>query len=388
MQTMVATASVSSNDALKAGIADLKAQLEDNPPSLVLFFASTSQTMQVFANELSAAFSDAKVLGASTAGEFTEKGDTKNAASIFAVAGDFSVQAGLGTGLKGSVEKAVSNAVFHLPLGPEDGFSHRTGIVLLDPLAGNGEEASLLTSMMLGGDFSLAGGAAGDDLKMSATYVSCGTEVATDAITVAVVSSKKPLGLGVKHGHKSLSGPLRITRSEGAVVYEINGRPAFDVWAEETKDNAGLDPHSLQGDDVGAFLLTYEAGLAVGSELKVRAPLSKGDDGSLIFACGIPEGAVIRITESNPQRQIDSASTAAEQAFQQVNGECAGAVVFDCICRNLILGDGFETAVRDMSKALGDVKIAGFETYGEVALDMGEMSGFHNTTTVLLAFPR
>ena len=32
--------------------------------------------------------------------------------------------------------------------------------------------------------------------------------------------------------------------------------------------------------------------------------------------------------------------------------------------------------------------LAGFETYGEIALDAGDMSGFHNTTTVVLALPR
>jgi methyl-accepting chemotaxis protein len=62
-------------------------------------------------------------------------------------------------------------------------------------------------------------------------------------------------------------------------------------------------------------------------------------------------------------------------------------VVFDCICRNLILGERFGTAVRAISEELGNVPIAGFETYGEIALDVGDMSGFHNTTSVVLTFP-
>ena len=36
---------------------------------------------------------------------------------------------------------------------------------------------------------------------------------------------------------------------------------------------------------------------------------------------------------------------------------------------------------------LGGAALAGFETYGEIALDVGDMSGFHNTTSVVLAFP-
>ena len=36
---------------------------------------------------------------------------------------------------------------------------------------------------------------------------------------------------------------------------------------------------------------------------------------------------------------------------------------------------------------LGGAPLAGFETYGEIALDVGAMSGFHNTTAVVLALP-
>ncbi len=59
----------------------------------------------------------------------------------------------------------------------------------------------------------------------------------------------------------------------------------------------------------------------------------------------------------------------------------------DCICRNLILGPEFVSAVRGISEELGGAPLAGFETYGEIALDVGDMSGFHNTTSVVLAFP-
>ena len=65
----------------------------------------------------------------------------------------------------------------------------------------------------------------------------------------------------------------------------------------------------------------------------------------------------------------------------------AGALVFDCICRNIILGPVFTDAVRGMSEELGGAPLAGFETYGEIALDKGDMSGFHNTTSVVLVFP-
>jgi methyl-accepting chemotaxis protein len=263
--------------------------------------------------------------------------------------------------------------------------------MLLDPLAGRGEEATLLAATLLGEDVRLAGGAAGDDLHMRETFVLCGDRASTDAVALGLIFSKAPLGVGVCHGHVPLSQPLRVTRAEGGTVVSIEDRPAWDVWLEQTKASAaarGIDLDETTPESEGAFLLRYEAGLAAGAGYKIRAPLSRNADGSINFACGIPEGAVIRITESEPSRQIASAREAARRARAQLGeNRVAGAVVFDCICRNLILGEEFASAVRGIAEELGNVPLAGFETYGEIALDAGDMSGFHNTTTVVLAFP-
>lgn len=390
MGTKIASAS-SNGDAESTADAladELKTQLGDASPVLILAFASTEQPLERLAPRLAAAFPDAIVLGASTAGEFTEKGDAKGSASAVAVAGDFAVRAGMGTDLKADAEAAVRAALDGIPESL-DGYRHRTGILLLDPLSGNGEEATLIAASFLG-DIPLAGGAAGDDLAMQKTTVSCGERTASDAIVAAVIFSNAPLGVGVCHGHEPISEPLKVTRAEGATIHEVDGRPAWEVWAESTREaatRAGLDPNALPDNQVGGFLLRYEAGLASGGEYKIRAPLSRAADGSLSFACGVPEGATIRITESVPARQIESAREAARRARARLGAKAAGAVVFDCICRNLILGDDFQSAVKGISEELGDVPLAGFETYGEIALDAGDLSGFHNTTTVVLAFP-
>jgi methyl-accepting chemotaxis protein len=225
---------------------------------------------------------------------------------------------------------------------------------------------------------------------MESTLVGLGTEVSEDAIVVATIFSAAPFGVGVSHGHRPLTGPLEVTHAEGSVVYTINGRPAWEVWQEELRAHdregeTGFD--AIPEDEIGALLLRYEAGLASGDELRIRAPLArKTEDGSIHFACGMPTGTVFRITQGEPQGQIESARRAARRARAQIGGGAvAGAIVFDCICRSLILGDRFGEAVRGISDELGGAPLAGFETYGEIALDVGELSGFHNTTTVVMA---
>lgn len=390
--TKVATALAagSATEAAASLTGEIRTKLE-RPPALLVAFASTEQPLPEISEPLAQAFPEAIVLGASSSGEFTEEKDAKGSCAVFALSGDYRVHAGIGLNLSEDPGAAVDQALAGIPREVE-GYPHCTGILMLDPLAGNGEEVTLLTALKLGPDVKLAGGAAGDDLKMTETMVSFGGKAASNAVVVALIFSRKPLGVGVSHGHSALSKPLEVTEAEGATLKTINGRPAWDVWREETKEAAAahnMNVDSLSQDQEGGYLLRYEAGLSAGSELKVRAPLSRNADGSINFACGVPQGSVIQITESTPERQIDSARRAAKMARSQLGNDTkvAGALVFDCICRNLILGDQFISATQGMSEELGNAPIAGFETYGEIALDVGDFSGFHNTTSVVLAFP-
>ncbi|MFO0552528.1 MAG: FIST N-terminal domain-containing protein [Polyangiaceae bacterium] len=365
---------------------ELFRDLDDAPPVLVVVFASSKTPFAEVMQKLEQRFQGATVIGSTTAGEFTEDGDGQGTVTVFGLAGDYRACAGLGMGLASDPEGAVHRAIEGLPTSQE-GYDHKTGIVLLDPLAGHGEEAALLLAGELG-DSPLVGGAAGDDLAMTKTLVAAAGKVSSDAIVAATIFSRVPLGIGVKHGHTALSQPLKVTRADGSVVLEIDGRPAWEVWLENTRQRAhelGLDAEA----NAGAYLLRFEAGLRVGHEYKVRAPLAPKPGGGILFATPLPEGTVFSIMESDASAQVDSAVAAATIARTTLGGrEVAGALVFDCICRKLILEDGYGPMLEKVSEALGGAPLAGFETYGEIAMNSGDMSGFHNTTSVVLAFPR
>jgi methyl-accepting chemotaxis protein len=370
-------------------ISQIKSRFGAVDPTLLFVFASTKQPLGALVGQITASFHKTCVLSASTAGEFTERGDHKGGVAAVAVHGDFKTFAGVGQGLSRDPEGALDFALDGLPL-TVDGYPHCTGVLLVDPFAGHAEDVTLLLAMRLGDGARIAGGAAGDDLQLKATHVGLGELVAHDAVVVLLVYSKTPLGIGVRHGHKACSVALTVTDAEGSLVKQIDGKPAWPTWREWVRPfarEAGIDVDTVSGDGIGALLLRFEAALDVGEEIKIRAPLLLEGD-SIRFAGEIPVGSKIRLTESTAARQIESAALAARQARSQVkNSRVSGAVVFDCICRNLILGDEFKTAVQQMSAELGGVPIAGFETYGEIALDAGDLSGFHNTTSVVLAFP-
>jgi methyl-accepting chemotaxis protein len=389
MPTKIATALArgTAREATAQLCSEVRSKLDGRAPVLLVAFSSTQQPLDEVFTELAREFPEAVRIGASTAGEFTEQGDEKGATVLFALAGDYRVFAGIGRGLKEDPERAITAAIDGLPR-EITGYPYCTAILLLDPFAGNAEESTLITSSLLGPNVRLAGGAAGDDFHMVATHVGTSGTVVADAAVIALLFSRKPLGIGVCHGHVPVSGPFRVTRADGNLVHEIEGRPAWPWWLEATKDlaaAAGIAPPTPAEET--AYLLRFHAGLAAGSEVKIRTALARIGT-SVSFACGVPEGTVFRLFESRPEPQIESAREAARRALAQLDGrKAAGALVFDCACRKMILKDDFERAVRGISQALGGATLAGFATYGEIALDVGDMSGFHNTTSVVLAFP-
>ncbi len=391
-KNFVAIAARDGADALPDAIEDLDRQLAGRAPVLVCAFAGVRYALDVLQAALESRWSNAQVLSCSSAGEFTPRVDATGSLVLWALAGDFVAHSGFSRDLADDPHGAVAHAIAELP-DSVAGHPHRMGLMLLDPFSGRGEEATLLAATLLdrGDPVRLVGGAAGDELAMTRTEVGAAGQVATDAIAIAMLYSVRPLGLGVRHGHSAFSDPITVTRADGNVVYELDGRPAWDVWVERTRTEArtrGIDVDNLPLEDITAFLLTYQGSLAAGQEIKVRSPLGRGDDGSLSFATAIPTGASIRITRGDPDGQIESARQAAADARAQLGEHPpAGALVFDCICRKLILQDRFAIAVRDMSEVLDGAPVGGFETYGEIALDAGDLSGFHNTTTVVLAVP-
>ncbi len=369
-------------------VREARAAFGDQGPRLLFVFASTAQPLTELAAIIGPALSDTLILSASTAGEFTERGDRKGAVTAIAFDGDFVCSGDVGRGLaadvEGAIDRALSSQALRVP-----GYAHQTAVLLLDPLAGHAEEAALLLAMKLGDQARIAGGAAGDDLAMKRTFVGCNSVVASDAAVVALLHTRQPLGIGVRHGHRAYSDAFVITDADGSLVKTIDSKPAWPFWREAVRPAAaaaGFDVDAITPEQAGPLLLRFEGALDAGREIKVRAPLSIEGD-AIRFACEIPVGSRVRITESSADGQVVSAVDAARTARAQLGDDAvAGAVVFDCICRNLILAERFGDAVRGMSEALGGAKLAGFETYGEIALIEGDLSGFHNTTSVVLAF--
>jgi methyl-accepting chemotaxis protein len=402
METTLATGlSKGKNGAAAAKKAVLRAKekLGSSRVDLSMVYSSSEYDHREVVDVVREATNNAPLIGASTAGEFTEEKVERGSVAVGLLSSDdIKIFTALAEGVKEDPEAAIKEVLAELHDNVE-GYPYLTAILLVDGLSGVGEEITLLASYLFDKELRIVGGMAGDDFKMEKTFVFSDDKVCTNAVSACLLASKMPLFTGIKHGHIPLSRALKVTRAEGNVLYEINNKPAWAIWKEETAGAArkkGIDVEKLKTpSDIGRFFANYILGLATEKEgeYKIRWPASINEDGSLNFTCGVVEGSVFRIMDgSNLENQINAAEKATRLARQSAENagysDFAGILVFECAVRQLMLGDRFSEAVDCFKKVLPGVPMLGWETYGEIRLDPGQFSGFHGTTTVVLLLPK
>jgi hypothetical protein len=262
---------------------------------------------------------------------------------------------------------------------------HLTTVLLTDGLSGTGEALVADLYDRARGSAQIVGGAAGDNGKFATTFVGAGDRVASDAAASMHIFSAQPWGVGVNHGLRSTTKQMRVTRACGNVVFELDGEPAFDAYVR----HAAARGIALTQATAASYLISNELGIHFfGRVIRVRAPLALGAEGSLTCVAEIPQGSMVSILDGEPLSMVEAARSGALEAKERLGPSApAGVLLFDCVCRGTILGDGFDREIEAVRSIFGDVPIAGFLTYGEIARYRGRLDGWHNATAVVVAIP-
>mgnify|MGYP006277501419 CR=1 FL=1 len=400
---MFSTGLSAGNSGAEAASAALDEALEnlEGPPKLAFVYASSGFDYDSVLGAVSKRLGEVPLVGCSTAGQFTQSGvGTKSVSVALMSTSEIDVSTAMATGLGDGKEAAVRSLARALPDVPEG--SSVTALLFADGLSGAGEELTVMAARMFekfaGVPVRLAGGFAGDDLLFRRTEVFCGNVHASDAAAVCFLVSPFPMFTSVSHGHRPLSDRMKVTSSRGNVVREVDGESAWKVWRRETEAHLDRLGHvDLEDPAVLPRLIlgNFELGLATDSDgmYKIRFPMSVADDGSLVFACAIPEGSVFRIMDGcNVHEQIAASRRAAEEAVTSARAQgyesFSCAMVFECGIRLALLRDEFIRSIEAYRSVLPETPIIGWETYGEIRMEPGGYSGFHNTTTVMLLVPK
>jgi hypothetical protein len=394
MSTVTASG-VSSNEdpglAATEAVSAAMAGLSGEKPSFGFVFASPGRDLRATLAAACKAAACAEIIGCTTAGEITDRGLVHDGVAVLLVASKTSPAAvAFAERLKvdaQGVARKLSGSVGELRrrVGTRD-VRHLTTVVLTDGLSGSGEKLVTELYERYQGGAQIVGGAAGDGGRFKATYVGAGERASSDAAATLHVFSASPWGVGVNHGLRSTTKQMRVTKAIGNVVFELDGEPAFAIYVR----HAAARGVTLTPENAAPYLIGNELGIHFFERIiRARAPLAVGADGSLTCAAEIPQGSMVSILDGDPRSMVEAARSAAVEAKEHLGaGEAAGVLLFDCVCRGMILKHDFHREIDAVRSVFGDVPTAGFLTYGEIARYRGKLDGWHNATAVVVAIPR
>jgi hypothetical protein len=332
-------------------------------------------------DELRDHFKGAAILGCSTSGEIVS--ETVVDDSIIATAVNFEH-----TRLR-AASAAITEAKSSYEVGGElarqlKDASLRHVFVLSDGLNVNGSDLARGLASGVSEGVSITGGLSGDGTDFAETWV-----ITDDAAGSQRVAAVGLYGDHLRVGYASMGGwqpfgPLRtITRAEGNVLYELDGRSALDLYKTYLGEHAAELPAS-------GLLFPIVVAQEPGGEGVVRTVLSVNEqDKSMTFAGDIPQGGTAQLMKTKVDDLVEGATAAAEASLRGLGDTRPDlALLVSCVGRKLVMKQRVEEEVEAIRDVFGaDTKIAGFYSYGELCpFREGGDCRLHNQTMTITAF--
>lgn len=352
---------------------------DDLRADLVLYFGSRQALDDGRRyDELRAMFPRAHLVGCSTGGQISGGDLTDDAVAATALSFDatrlrVACAPAQGSDCSRTCGRTIGRAL------ADDGLA---GVfVLSDGLTVNGSELVAGIMQEVGAAIPVTGGLAGDGAQFERTLV--GADCAPGPGTVAAVGF---YGRAVRIGHGSAGGwdefgPRRsITRSQGNVLHELDGRPALDLYMRYLGEEAAK---GLPGTALLFPLKVFDPDRP--EHDIVRTVLSVDhDNGTMTFAGDLPQGWTAQLMRGSFDRLAQGAGDAARQAADGLNGSRGDkvAVLVSCIGRRLLMGQRTLDEIEAVGTEFGpDVAQIGFYSYGEISPHWQTgLSELHNQT--------
>jgi len=262
--------------------------------------------------------------------------------------------------------------------------SLRAILVLSDGLHVNGSELVKGLNDTLEGAVVITGGLAGDGTQFKRTWVLKDRTPQSGYVTaVGLYGDHIHVGHGSKGGWDKFGPERLVTKSKGPVLYELDRRPALNLYKEYLGDRAaGLPATGL------LFPLAIRTSPSEGKIL-VRTILAVDEAAqSMTFAGDIPQGVYAQLMRANFDRLIQGASDAAtltKNGHGNNHPETPTlSIAISCVGRRLVLGERTEEETEATLDILpqGSRQI-GFYSYGEISPYESGTCDLHNQTMTL-----
>ncbi len=239
---------------------------------------------------------------------------------------------------------------------------------------------------VLGTSYPILGGAAADNFLFQKTYQYYNDKIFSRSVLGVLIQAPK-IGFGIRHGWRPLGRPYKVTRAEKNIIWEINKKPAIEVY----QNYFGNRINDLEKRYLLKMIISYPLGMLIPGEKEylVRNILDIHLDGSLVFSSDIPEGRMVRLMMSNKELAIQAAKDAAWEAAQGTSSQKANlGIIFNSASRRKLLGTRRDEEIEEIGKALTKTPLIGFYGYSQQAPLGGEINlgqtYSHNQAVVIL----
>ncbi|MEZ4362948.1 MAG: FIST N-terminal domain-containing protein [Kofleriaceae bacterium] len=263
----------------------------------------------------------------------------------------------------------------------------RAVLLLSEGLHVNGSELIRGLNSILPDSVVVTGGLSADGPRFQRTWVAVGDKLKSNVIAaVGFYGDHVIVGHGSKGGWDKFGPERVVTKADGNVLFELDGRPALQLYKEYLGDKAKDLPSSGL-----LFPLALRAS-ASDDKFVVRTLLSVDHDAnSLTFAGDIPKGHLAQLMKADFDRLIDGAGVAGSMTLETGRpppDADALVVAISCVGRRLVLGARTEDEVEAVRDAVPSDRahITGFYSYGEISPYATGHCDLHNQTMTLTVF--
>jgi len=347
-------------------------------PTLAIVFLSIKQDRKLITDILND--NSIQVFGATTAGEFID-GDIEAGSTIIMLLDmkrEYFKISFFETGEQSTLENAKL-----LGLKGKSTFSNPAFIIVSGWLSNDGENIVEGITAGFGGDVTIFGGMAGDDLALKGPMVFTNGKSSAKGLLALIIDEDKIAINGIATcGWQAIGTTKSITKSEGNIVYTIDDKPALDM----IKKYLGVDYNFDSGEEIvtqmGAYYPLQMERENVTPVMRT-AMFANREDRSLICAGNVPQGAKVRFSLPPDFDAIEKVVKECVELKNQKQQKAEALIMFSCISRHLAFGILMKEEIEQVQQ-VWNAPLAGFFSYGEFGKSKTGKHEFHNNTCCLV----
>lgn len=350
-------------------------------PSIVFFFAAPNLFADKdFTDRLKTESQGLSIIGCSTAGEIVSTGTRQGGFAILAIAFECTdVRTAHCTlhSLKDSY--SAGEALADLLKGPK----LKAVFVFSPGVDANGSEVIDGLSSSLGRGVSISGGLAADETGFKQTYTYLNGEVTNrEIVAVAFYGEHVVVSCGSEGGWRPFGPARRVTKSEGNILYELDNKPALQLYKHYLGDKARQLPASGLSYPFAVLRADRTTSGVIRSALNIDHEAE-----SIILAGNIEQGSQVCLMHADTAALTQGAAQAAAEALRMHGGpeENGCALLVSCVGRKIVYGIDVDEEVEAVTDSfLPETPLAGFYAYGEICSNNGTgKTELHNQTMTI-----